>query len=86
MPVTNSTSVIQTLDSVVIHKGGAVDVSVTFETFGFPLVMKTFYIAQEEALPIWGVHPSGTVNRWEDLCGLLYALLLTRGDLVGTLS
>ena len=86
MPVTTTTTVVQALNSVVIHPGGAVDVEVKFSTEGFPDLMKTFSLSQAEALPIWGGTPSGTVSRWEDLCGLLYEVLMTRGDLTGTVS
>ena len=86
MPVTAATNVVQVLDSVVIHNGGSVDVSVKFTAPGFPDILKTFYISEADALPIWGGTPSGTVSRWEDLCGTLYSILMERGDLTGTLS
>jgi len=86
MPVTTESQLVQTLESVVVHMGGAVDVNVRFEVPGFTSIVKCFTISQQEALPVWGSNPSGNISRWSDLCGTLYDILLARGDIAGTVS
>lgn len=84
MPVITSNQVTQSLEDVAIRLGGAVDVSVRFTTPGFPDIIKVFTISEAEASVYWNAHPPEGVNRWEDLCGILYSILLSRGDIVGT--
>jgi hypothetical protein len=86
MPVIETHQISQTLESVVIHLGGSVDVSIKVTAPGFPDNIKTFNIAESDALPFWGTNPTGLVNRWEDLCSLLYSILLNRGDITGTIT
>lgn len=84
MPVVNTIAISQRLESVLIMDGGAVAVTVKYENPEIQTYAKTFQISQEEALPFWGALPTSGINRWEDLCGLLYNILVTRGDVVGT--
>lgn len=86
MPVTTSGQVVQTLESVNILPGGAVDVTIRFQVSGFSDMCKTFSISQAEALPYWGSLPTPDTIRWEDLCNLLYGILTARGDLTGVIT
>lgn len=86
MPVITSSSLIQTLESVNILTGGAVDVCIKMEALQMPPFFKTFHISAMEALPYWGDLPTPGLIRWEDLCNLLYSILTNRGDLVGTIT
>ena len=86
MPITTTINVTQTLHEVLIKNGGAVSVTVKITAPSFPDRFVSYEITQEEAVPFWGLTASQEVSRWEDLCGLLYSILIERGDLAGTLS
>ena len=86
MPVINTTSVIQSLESVTINLGGSITVTVKTVIEGAPDSLKMYTISAEEALPHWSEFANPAKNRWNDLCDLLYQLLIARGDIAGTLS
>lgn len=86
MPVINTEQVKYTLDEVLIRYGGAVTVIIKTEVEGLPPALKAHEISRAEALPFWGVHATEGKNRWEDLCGLLYQILVDRGDISGVIQ
>ncbi len=86
MPVVNSQEVKYTLDEVLIRFGGAVTVIIKTEVADLPPSLKAHEISRAEALPFWGAHADPLKNRWEDLCGLLYQILIDRGDIAGVIQ
>jgi hypothetical protein len=86
VPVINTTNVVQSLESVTINLGGSISVTVKTVIAGAPDSLKMYTITAEEALPHWAEFATPTKNRWDDLCDLLYQLLIERGDIAGTIS
>ena len=86
MPVINTTNVVQSLESVTINLGGSITVTVKTVITGAPYSLKMYTISAEEAIPHWAEFANPAKNRWDDLCDLLYELLIARGDIAGTIS
>lgn len=86
MPITAPATIKHTLEEVAIHLGGSVTVVIKTEVTGMPHALHSYEITREEAGPIWMSPATAGLNRWADLCGLLYELLIARGDLVGDIS
>ena len=85
MPITASEEVTHSLHSVSIHDGGHISVTIVSESTVMPQFLRTFEISSTEAGPYWmSEAPSGIV-RWNDLCGILYQILITRGDISGNI-
>jgi hypothetical protein len=87
MPVNTSNETVQSLDSVNILLGGSIDATIKFDNPMFTSTYKTFHITRETALPYWSSLPNQNApNRWEDLCGILYEILLAQGAISGTIG
>lgn len=86
MPVTTTAQVVHSLESVTIHLGGAISVTVKTAIQGAPDTFAQYTFAQDETLPHWAELGDPDKNRWEDLCDLLYNLLIDKGYISGNIS
>lgn len=86
MPVTTTSQVVQSLESVTVNLGGSISVTIKTSIEGAPDTLKMYAISQEEAVPYWVQPATANKSRWEDLCGILYKILVDRGDLKGSIS
>ena len=86
MPVISTTQVVHSLESVTINLGGSISVTVKTSIEGVPGTLKMYTISAEDAGPHWMGLGDPTKNRWEDLCDLLYGLLIEKGYITGSIS
>lgn len=83
MPVITTAQVTYSLESVTIHLGGAISVTVRTVIEGAVDNLAQYSFTQEQTLPHWAELGDPTKNRWEDLCDLLYILLIDAGHING---
>lgn len=86
MPVTTTAQVVHSLESVTVHLGGSISVTVKTEIVGAPDSLSQYTFSQDETLPHWAELGDPNKNRWEDLCDLLYGLLIQKGHISGVIS
>lgn len=86
MPVTTTTNVVHSLESVTINLGGSVTVTIKTVITGAPDSLKVVTLSAEQLATHWTEFADPSKNRWNDLCDLLYQLLIDGGHIAGTIS
>jgi hypothetical protein len=86
VPIVKEVLVSHRLSAVQIHDGGALTVTVYSTAPGMPQAVQTFDIAEEDALPYWGTPSTAGKSRWDDLCAVVYQVLVDKGHIVGAIT